>query len=84
MPMSDYIQHIQKGLLGWLDRSCIICQIVEIHGFFNMSPETLFLTVNIMDRFLSKKPVSELRLELLGLAALFIASKLKTFEHHRS
>jgi G2/mitotic-specific cyclin 1/2 len=38
-------------------------------------PETLFLAVNIVDRFLSCKVVQLDRLQLVGITAMFIASK---------
>ncbi|KAK0310983.1 G2/mitotic-specific cyclin [Friedmanniomyces endolithicus] len=38
-------------------------------------PETLFLAVNIIDRFLSAKVVQLDRLQLVGVTAMFIASK---------
>ena len=40
-----------------------------------MLPETLFLTVNLIDRYLEKKQIMRTRLQLLAVAALLIASK---------
>ena len=40
-----------------------------------MVPETLYLTVNILDRFLSVKQVRRSKLQLVGVAALSIAAK---------
>ena len=40
-----------------------------------MVPETLYLTVNIIDRYLEKKQVRRSKLQLLGVAALLAASK---------
>ena len=42
-----------------------------------LQPETLFITVNIMDRYLSRKRLSEEQLELLAITALFVASKFQ-------
>src|SRR6185369_16731287 len=74
MPRSDYMASIQKEL-DWDMRQSMINWIVEIHNSLNMSPETLFLAVNIIDRLLSKKSVAESMFKLLGFTALFIASK---------
>ena len=38
-------------------------------------PETLFITVNIIDRYLSKRRVTLDKLQLLGIAAMLIAGK---------
>lgn len=40
-----------------------------------MVPETLYLTVNIIDRYLQTKQVRRSKLQLLGVSALFVASK---------
>ena len=38
-------------------------------------PESLFLTINIIDRFASKNQVSRNEVQLLGVAAMLIATK---------
>lgn len=40
-----------------------------------MMPETLWIAVNLVDRFLSHRVVSLLKLQLVGVTAMFIASK---------
>jgi cyclin B len=40
-----------------------------------MAPETLFLTVSIIDRYLRKVQMSRAKLQLLGATALLLASK---------
>lgn len=42
-----------------------------------MLPETLYLAVNIIDRFLSMRVVSLSKLQLVGLSCLLIASKFE-------
>jgi len=49
--------------------------LLEVHTRFRLLPETLFLAVNIIDRFLSAKIVQLDRLQLVGVTAMFIASK---------
>ncbi len=42
----------------------------------NLLPETFFLAVNLLDRYLERvTPVSRLQLQLVGVAALWVASK---------
>jgi len=59
-------EHMRSILVDWL---------VEVHCKFHMVPETLYLTINIIDRYLEKSQVSRSRLQLVGVAALLIASK---------
>jgi len=56
-------------------RSILVDWLVEVHLKFKMVPETLYLTINIIDRYLEKSQVSRPRLQLVGVAALLIASK---------
>jgi G2/mitotic-specific cyclin 3/4 len=49
--------------------------LVQVHSRFNLLPETLYLTVNYIDRFLSLKIVSIGKLQLVGATALLIAAK---------
>jgi hypothetical protein len=49
--------------------------LVQVHHRFCLLPETLFLTVNYIDRFLSIKVVSLGKLQLVGATALFVAAK---------
>ena len=49
--------------------------LVEVHLKFKLVPETLYLTVNIIDRYLAKTEVSRPKLQLVGVTALLIASK---------
>ncbi|XP_010543801.1 PREDICTED: cyclin-B1-3 isoform X1 [Tarenaya hassleriana] len=56
-------------------RSILVDWLVEVHFKFELSPETLYLTINITDRFLSAKTVPRRELQLVGIAALLMASK---------
>nr|VDC77677.1 unnamed protein product [Brassica rapa] len=56
-------------------RSILVDWLVDVHVKFDLSPETFYLTINIIDRFLSLKPVPRRELQLVGVSALLIASK---------
>ncbi|KAF8007081.1 hypothetical protein BT93_K1169 [Corymbia citriodora subsp. variegata] len=56
-------------------RAILVDWLIEIHNKFELMPETLYLTINIIDRFLSVKAVPRRELQLLGMGALFTASK---------
>ena len=73
LPSPDYIDHQPE--LEWKMRGILIDWLIEVHASFRLLPETLFLTDNIIDRFLSAEIVSLDRLQLVGVTAMFIASK---------
>ncbi len=73
MPNSGYMEHQED--LDWKMRGILVDWLIEVHTRFHLLPETLFLAVNIIDRFLSAKVVQLDRLQLVGVTAMFIASK---------
>ncbi|KAK6773021.1 hypothetical protein RDI58_028259 [Solanum bulbocastanum] len=48
---------------------------IEVHYKFELMEETLYLTVNLIDRFLAVQPVVRKKLQLVGVTALLLASK---------
>lgn len=56
-------------------RAILIDWLVEVHLKFKLVQETLFLTVNMIDRFLEKKSIMRNRLQLVGVTAMLIACK---------
>ena len=56
-------------------RTILINWLIEVHFKFRLLNETLFLCVNIIDRYLSKKNINRKYLQLLGITALFISCK---------
>ncbi|VVB10160.1 unnamed protein product [Arabis nemorensis] len=56
-------------------RAILIDWLIEVHDKFELMNETLFLTVNLIDRFLSKQAVVRKKLQLVGLVALLLACK---------
>ncbi|KAL5352510.1 G2/mitotic-specific cyclin [Pseudogymnoascus australis] len=73
MPNPVYMKHQED--LEWKMRGILVDWLIEVHTRFHLLPETLFLAVNILDRFLSAKVVQLDRLQLVGVTAMFIASK---------
>ena len=72
-PNPDYME--SQTELEWKMRGILVDWLLEVHTRFRLLPETLFLAVNIIDRFLSAKVVQLDRLQLVGVTAMFIASK---------
>lgn len=57
-------------------RSILIDWLVEVHMKFRLVPETLYLCVNIIDRYCSLNlSIKRSKLQLVGVTALFVACK---------
>ncbi|XP_075634674.1 G2/mitotic-specific cyclin S13-7-like [Castanea sativa] len=56
-------------------RSILIDWLIDVHRRFELMPETLYLTINIVDRYLSKKIVSRRELQLVGMSSMLLACK---------
>ncbi|XVE95727.1 hypothetical protein REPUB_Repub02eG0124300 [Reevesia pubescens] len=69
----DYM-HLQTDINEKM-RAILIDWLIDVHQKFELSPEALYLTINLIDRFLSVKIVPRWELQLLGMCAMHIASK---------
>ncbi|XP_019423552.1 PREDICTED: G2/mitotic-specific cyclin-2-like isoform X2 [Lupinus angustifolius] len=56
-------------------RAILIEWLIEVHDKFDLVQETLFLTINLIDRFLAKQTVVRKKLQLVGMVALLLACK---------
>jgi len=56
-------------------RSILVDWLVEVGEEYKLQSETLHLTVNYIDRFLSYMAVQRSKLQLVGAACMFIAAK---------
>jgi len=56
-------------------RAILVDWLVDVHLKFKLLPETFYLTINIIDRFLGVTPIIRQKLQLVGVAAMLIASK---------
>ena len=67
MDSQNDINEKMRGILNdWL---------IEVHLKYKLVPDTMYLTINLIDRYLSKKKVLRTKLQLVGVTAMFIASK---------
>merc|ERR1712187_143131 len=81
---SNENDYVPKGLIGDVQadvngkmRSILVDWLIEVHMKYRLRPETLFLTINIIDRYLAKTQVQRRRLQLVGVVAMLIASKFE-------
>ncbi|TVT98294.1 hypothetical protein EJB05_56426 [Eragrostis curvula] len=56
-------------------RAILIDWLIEVHYKFELLDETLFLTVNIIDRFLGRQVIPRKKLQLVGVTAMLLACK---------
>jgi hypothetical protein len=56
-------------------RAILVDWLIDVHLKFKLLPETLYLTVEYIDRYLNKEPVTRKKLQLVGVTAMLIASK---------
>ena len=64
-------------------RSILIDWLIDVHDKLNFKQETLYITIYIIDSFLSKKIIERRKFQLLGITALLIASKLNEIDIRR-
>ena len=72
--LSNYMSLIQTDINEKM-RIILINWLIEVHFKFHLLNETLFISINIIDRYLSQKNINRKYLQLLGITSLFIASK---------
>ena len=58
-------------------RAILVDWLIDVHAKFKLLPETLYLTINLIDRFLTKTQGQKSKLQLVGVAALMIATKFE-------
>jgi cyclin B len=78
MPRDDYME-TQVDINSRM-RAILVDWMVEVVWKYQLRSETLHISVNIMDRYLSKATVMRKHLQLVGVAAMFIASKLEDID----
>jgi hypothetical protein len=61
--------------IQWFMRPYLLDFLIEAHAFFQLLPETLFLAVNLLDRYCSRRVVYKRHYQLVGCASLLIAAK---------
>ncbi|PLW08476.1 hypothetical protein PCANC_06701 [Puccinia coronata f. sp. avenae] len=61
--------------IQWDMRTTLIDWLLQVHMRYHMLPETLWIAVNIIDRFLSMRVVSLTKFQLVGVTAMFVAAK---------
>lgn len=72
-PKHNYMK--KQSDITALMRSILVDWLIEVSEEYKLHRETLFLAVNYIDRFLSYMSVQRGKLQLVGAASMFLASK---------
>eukprot|EP01059_Diplonema_ambulator_P008195 TRINITY_DN17735_c0_g1_i5.p2 TRINITY_DN17735_c0_g1~~TRINITY_DN17735_c0_g1_i5.p2 ORF type:complete len:301 (+),score=137.63 TRINITY_DN17735_c0_g1_i5:52-954(+) len=56
-------------------RAILVDWLVDVHLKYKCRPETMYLAVNILDRYLMCQPVEKKKLQLVGCVAMMLAAK---------
>ncbi|KAJ3774641.1 nime/cyclinb [Lentinula raphanica] len=76
LPTPDYMSYHSE--LDWEKRYILVEWILSIHARYSFLPESFFLFVNILDRFLSLRPTVALsKLQLVGVSCFCTAVKFE-------
>lgn len=72
--LPNFMETVQRDITQSM-RGILIDWLVEVSEEYKLVPDTLYLTVYLIDRFLSQNYIERQRLQLLGITCMLIASK---------
>ncbi|KHG12485.1 CYCA2-4: Cyclin-A2-4 [Gossypium arboreum] len=73
-PCPNFMETIQQDITQSM-RAILVDWLVEVSEEYKLVPDTLYLTVYLIDWFLSQNYIERPRLQLLGITCMLIASK---------
>lgn len=73
LPNPDYMKN--QTDINEKMRAILVDWLVEVHSKLKLKPETLFLGINILDRYLEKQIVRKDQLQLIGVVSILLACK---------
>ncbi|CAJ1973765.1 unnamed protein product [Sphenostylis stenocarpa] len=73
-PLTNYMDKLQTDINPSM-RGILVDWLVEVSEEYRLVPDALYLTVNLIDRYLSTTFIQKQRLQLLGVTCMLIASK---------
>ena len=74
-PQAEYNYMKKQKEVNEQMRSILVDWIIDVHLKFGFTDETLYMTVSIIDRYLTVNEISRSKLQLLGITAMMIACK---------
>ncbi|TXG69162.1 hypothetical protein EZV62_004097 [Acer yangbiense] len=73
-PSPNFMEKIQHDITQSM-RGILVDWLVEVSEEYKLEPDTLYLTVYLIDWFLSQNYIERQRLQLLGITCMMISSK---------
>uniref|UniRef100_A0A7N1A3K4 Cyclin-like domain-containing protein n=1 Tax=Kalanchoe fedtschenkoi TaxID=63787 RepID=A0A7N1A3K4_KALFE len=73
-PSSDFMETKQRDISQTM-RGILVDWLVEVSEEYKLVPDTLYLTVYLIDWFLANNFIERQRLQLLGITCMLLASK---------
>jgi cyclin A len=73
-PSANFMDTVQNDITPNM-RGILVDWLIEVSEEYKLVPDTLYLTVSYIDRYLSANPTSRHKLQLLGVSCMLIASK---------
>ncbi|PAN21096.1 hypothetical protein PAHAL_3G440000 [Panicum hallii] len=77
-PRPNYMETLQQDITTSM-RGLLIDWLVEVSEEYKLVADTLYLTVYLIDQFLSQNCIQMQKLQLLGITSMLIASKYEEF-----
>ncbi|KAK8458405.1 hypothetical protein SEVIR_3G373900v4 [Setaria viridis] len=77
-PRPNYMETLQQDITKSM-RGLLIDWLVEVSEEYKLVADTLYLTVYLIDQYLSQKCIQKQELQLLGITSMLIASKYEEF-----
>ncbi|KAI4316648.1 hypothetical protein L6164_024608 [Bauhinia variegata] len=72
--LPDYMQRVQKDVNANM-RAILVDWLVEVAEEHKLVSDTLYLSISLVDRYLSLNALNKQKLQLLGVSSMLIASK---------
>lgn len=73
-PNLEYMSGVQTDINQTM-RGILVDWLVEVAEEYKLVPDSLYLSINYIDRFLSKSPVVRSKLQLVGVTCMHLAAK---------
>ncbi|XP_062089631.1 cyclin-A2-3-like isoform X2 [Humulus lupulus] len=73
-PCSNFMETTQQDITRCM-RGILVDWLVEVSVEYKLVPDTLYLTVYLIDRYLSENYIERHRLQLIGITCMLISSK---------
>ncbi len=73
LPDPQYMS--KQSDINYRMRAILIDWLIDVHLKYKLIPQTMYIAVNLIDRYLSKHETTRAKLQLVGVTAMFIACK---------